>query len=339
VADPDLQCAIQVIDRQVNQMSRLVDDLLDVSRITQGKIQLRKARLDLRGVVERAVEASRPLIVARAQNLSIAVPPEPLWVEGDAARLEQVISNLLNNAAKFTGPGGEIRLSLASSSHQARITVADTGMGITAEMLPKIFEPFVQADAGLERAESGLGIGLALVKSLVELHGGAVTAHSAGLGQGSELTVSLPLLEPPAGSLELESAESASPPGASELHPSRRILVVDDNQDAADSLAALLSLLGQDVRAVHDGRRALEAALTFRPEIVLLDIGMPGMDGYEVARRLRAQLGVESARLIALTGYGQAEDVQRSREAGFDEHLVKPVSLDLLKQRLCPAVA
>jgi two-component system CheB/CheR fusion protein len=323
--DARLRWARDVVERQVQQLARLVDDLLDVSRITRGKIKLQKERIDLAMVVARAIETSRPLIEARRHELSVTLPTTSLWLLADPTRLAQVLANLLNNAAKYTAEGGRIWLSAEREAAGVTVRVRDTGMGMPADLVPRLFQPFIQADRALDRSQGGLGIGLTLVKTLVELHGGSVSACSAGPEQGSEFSVRLPIAEgeqPSAGngpSLSL-AQEAAGSSGVS-----RRVLVVDDNADAAHSLALLLQMEGHQVEVVHDGLQALVVAQAQGPEVVLLDIGLPQMDGYEVARRLRRQPGLERAVLVALTGYGQEEDRRRSQEAGFDEHLVKPV--------------
>jgi PAS domain S-box-containing protein len=320
----------EMAERQAQHMGRLLDDLLDVSRISRGRIELRKELVDVAAVVHRTIEAVRPLLEERRHEVEVALPPGPLRVEADPTRLEQILMNLLNNAAKYTDPGGHIRVSAERDGGEVVLRVRDTGIGIAADMLPKVFDLFVQAERRLDRAQGGVGIGLTLVKRLTELHGGRVEAHSEGPGRGSEFVVRLPAAaeqdrggEPPAG----QRPEDATP-------HRRRVLVVDDNTDAADSLALLLRLAGQDVRAAYDGPSALALAGEFRPELVFLDIGMPGMDGYEVARRLRQQPGVDGLTLVALTGWGQEEDRDRSREAGFDLHLIKPVEPGALDRLL-----
>lgn len=308
-------------ERQVLHMGRLLDDLLDVSRVSRGRIELRKEVTDAVPIVERTVEAMRPLIEERRHTLSVSVPPEPLWLEGDPHRLEQVLTNLLTNAAKYTDPGGQIWLTTAREGPEIVIRVRDTGVGITPEMLAHIFELFVQAERRLDRSQGGLGIGLTLVHRLVELHGGTVEASSPGLGGGSEFVVRLPALSEKNDS-EAPISNGESPP---QRLPTRRVLVVDDNRDAADSLGLSLRLAGQEVRVAHSGPEALRLIHEFLPDIVFLDIGMPGMDGYEVARRIRAYPQFRDLLLVAVTGWGQQEDRLRSREAGFDHHLIKPV--------------
>ena len=331
--EPDLQWARDVIERQVQHLTHLVDDLLEVSRITRGKVNLQKEPVNVAGIMTRALETSRPLIEARHQRLTVSYPPQPAWVEGDPLRLAQVLANLLNNAAKYTPERGQIHVSAGQEDDSLVFRVRDSGIGIPADMLPKIFDIFVQVDHSLDRSEGGLGIGLTLVRTLVEMHGGTVQATSAGPGCGSEFTVRLPLLE--------RTHEQASRDGEATRRPvpacSRRVLVVDDNRDAADSLAMVLKLTGHQVLAAHDGPSALAVAAKFQPEIVLLDIGLPGMDGYAVARRLREAAGGANLVIIALTGYGQDEDRRRSQEAGIDHHLVKPVKPSYLEPLLNPS--
>jgi CheY-like chemotaxis protein len=314
----------EVIEDQIKHMTRMVDDLLDVSRITRGKVDLQKETISLVLVVELAVEASRPLIEDYHHHLTIALPPEPVLVDVDPARLAQVLSNLLNNAAKYTDEGGQISLTAEQMDKDVIIRVRDTGIGIAPDLLPKIFDLFTQADRTLSRSRGGLGIGLTLVRSLVELHDGRVTAHSKGLGQGSEFVVRLPIA---AGGLAGRSQSSAADHAPSVQLPRRRILVVDDKPSNAQSLKLLLQALGQEVYTANDGLAALELARQHVPDVVLLDIGLPLMDGYEVARRCREEPTLQGMTLVAMTGYGQDSDKQRSQEAGFDAHLVKPVNL------------
>jgi signal transduction histidine kinase/ActR/RegA family two-component response regulator len=323
--------AVEVADRQVQHMTRLVDDLLDVSRIMRGKIELQKERVELASIVARAVETVQPLIDREQHALTIELPPEPVWIEGDLVRLAQAVANLLSNAAKYTEPGGKIQLSAEVDGKQLVLCVRDSGIGIDPATLPKLFEMFMQAAPGSSRSRSGLGIGLTLVKNLVELHGGAIAAHSDGLGKGSEFMIRMPHTEGP--------AEAPSAPAAPKAKSSRRrILVVDDNVDAAQSLAMLLRLRGHDVQTAFGGSEALEAVKHDEPELVFLDIGMPVMDGYEVARQLRGQFGSEVT-IIALTGWGTEQDRQRSRQAGFDRHLTKPVDLAALEEVLTTVAA
>jgi PAS domain S-box-containing protein len=329
--DPSFQPSREMVERQVKHLARLVDDLLDVSRITQGSIRLRKEVVDLGTLVQRAVEGSRPLIESRAHTISVQVPVEPVRLEGDSTRLEQVIANLLNNAAKYTMPGGHIWVAAAREGEEAVVRVRDTGIGIPPDVLDRVFEPFVQqSNSSLARTEGGLGVGLTLVRSLVEMHGGRVEAFSAGLGQGSELVVRLPAQLPAEATLPSEPAAVNSPRPL-------RVLVVEDNIDAAESLATLLRLWNHDVSVVHDGRTALEAAREQQPEVILLDIGLPGLDGYQVARRLREELHLDHALLVAMTGYGQPEDRRRSQEAGIQYHFVKPVEPLVLRNLLAGA--
>ncbi len=327
--DERLIWASDVIERQVQHMSRMVDDLLDVARFTRGKIGLQMETLDLACALTRAVEISRPGIDARAHHLSVEFPAEPISLHGDAARLTQVFANLLNNAAKYTREGGHISLSAARVGDDAEVRVRDDGQGIPPPLLERVFDLFTQVDPSIDRSSGGLGIGLTLVKSLVEKHGGRVEVRSEGVpGRGSEFIVRLPALP----AAPTEPAPSLRMPGR--RSESRRVLVVDDNVDGAQSLAIMLRFKGYEVRAVHDGDAALETAGAWRPDVVFLDIGLPGMDGHEVARRLRRELGLTDATLVAATGYGQEEDRRLSREAGFDFHLVKPVDLEALERLL-----
>jgi PAS domain S-box-containing protein len=315
----------QVIERQVEHLSRLVDDLLDVARITRGKIELKREPIESAVVVAKAIEMASPLLERRRHALTVSVPREGLLVMGDAMRLAQVLSNLLTNAAKYTEAGGRIELSAEGAEGQVIFRVKDNGMGISAELLPRIFDLFIQGDRTFDRAEGGLGLGLTLVRSLVNLHDGVVKALSAGPGQGSEFIVRLPMI---IRSADGASDEQSPPVRASSPSGVRRILIVDDNTDAAETLAELLQVDGHDLRVAHDGPRALTIAEQFRPEIALLDIGLPVMDGYELAGKLRSLLGDEPLRLIAVTGYGQESDRLRARDAGFHEHLVKPIDID-----------
>ncbi|MBI2877390.1 MAG: PAS domain-containing protein [Candidatus Tectomicrobia bacterium] len=320
-----------VLERQVQQMAWLLDDLLDVSRIAHGKIALRKEPVDLARAVAHAVETMRPRVEARGHELEASLPADPLRLEADSTRLEQILINLLGNAAKYTEPGGRIWLSAEREGARAVLRIRDTGVGIPPELLPHVFDLFVQEDRSPDRAQGGLGIGLTLVKSLVEMHGGTVEAHSEGPGKGSEFIVRLPALP-----VRSRSRILGLQPGGSEEVPGspHRILVVDDNMDAAKMLALILEALGHEVRVAYDGPTAIDTAMAYRPEVVLLDLGLPGMDGYEVARRLRQQEGLSGTRLAALTGYGHEEALRRSREAGFDHHLVKPVGVEELQRLL-----
>jgi CheY-like chemotaxis protein/two-component sensor histidine kinase len=315
-------------------MTRLVDDLIDVSRITRGKLELRKERVELARVLQGAVETSRPLIDGAGHELSVALPPDPVYLNADLTRLAQVFSNLLNNAAKYSERGGRISLAAERQGSDAVVAVRDTGIGIPKEMLPRIFDMFTQVDRSWQRAHGGLGIGLTLVKRLVEMHGGSVTASSDGPGKGSEFVVRLPIpVAHRAAAAPLTPDERPTPA------PARyRVLVVDDNNDAATSLGMLLNMLGYEIRTAYDGVAGLEAARAFRPDFVLLDIGMPKLNGCEVARRIRAQPGGKDPVLIAVTGWGQAEDKQQIIEAGFDHHLVKPVDPTALATLLALSV-
>ena len=312
-----------MMDRQLEHMVRLIDDLLDISRIGQNKIELKRARVPLAAVINSAVETARPVIEAEGHELNISLPSEPLFLDADLTRLAQVFSNLLSNSAKYTRPGGKIWLTVERKGEDAIVAVRDNGIGIPTDALQRVFEMFCQIDRSIERATGGLGIGLALVKGLVEMHGGTVVADSEGLGRGSTFTVRLPTLA--------TIPEAASASLALDVPPivgnGRRILVADDNRDSAVTLAKLLQLLRNDVRTVHDGVAAVEQAEEFRPEVILMDVGMPGLNGYDATRRIREQPWGRTAIIIALTGWGQEGDRIQSREAGCDGHLVKPVSL------------
>lgn len=314
--------ARSIIERQVSQLSRLVDDLLEVSRITSGRIQLRQELIALGGVLERAVEVCRPLIEQQRHKLRIAAPADSLWVLGDPVRLEQIIVNLLNNAAKYTDAGGQIGVIAEADAGMLILRVRDTGIGIPPDLLPRVFDLFTQADRSLDRAQGGLGIGLALVKKLVELHNGTVEALST-VGVGTEIIVRLPLAAPPT----VQTTTRAK--AATQVR--HRILVVDDNRDSADSLAMLLEVLGHEVLVFHDGETAVALASKSRPNVVILDIGMPGMSGFEVAAKLRAQPEFANTTLVAFSGYGQETDRQLSRDAGFDHHLAKPATVDQIE--------
>ena len=327
--------ARSVMERQVQHMARLVDDLLDVSRIMRGKIELHRERIELSAAVERAVETIGPAIDAREHELHVDLPVEPLWINADLIRIAQVLSNLLNNAAKYTEPGGQIWLSAEAEGENVAVRVRDTGIGIAPHMLSRVFELFAQAEQSIDRSQGGLGIGLTLVRQLVELHGGSVDARSEGVGRGSEFIVRLPRVEAPVG--ESDGKLGRLPPEVRAAATQRRVLVVDDNADAAHTLAVMLQFGRHEVEIAHDGPAALEKVGGFQPDLVLLDIGLPGMNGYEVARQLRAMPDLEQTLLVAMTGYGQEEDRRRSVEAGFDRHLVKPVALATLQEVLSEA--
>jgi len=318
IENPVVQQSANIIERQVGQLVRIVDELLEVSRITTGRIQLHPERIAVGVVVENALATVRSLIEQHKHELTVSLPAQEIWLHADAARLEQVVVNLLTNAAKYTDPGGHIWVTVQQAGEEAVLRVRDTGVGIAPEILPRIFDLFTQAERSLDRSQGGLGIGLALVQRLVEMHGGTVAASSA-LGQGSEFVVRLPVVPPPQPRASSPATETAQPAG-----PSLRVLVVDDNVDTVTTLALLVQESGHEVRTAYDGSAVLEAALDYRPNLVLLDIGLPGLNGFEVAKRLRQQPALQNAVLVAMTGYGRESDRQRSQEAGFDHHLVKP---------------
>jgi len=322
---PRLEWVRAVIERQSRHLTRLVDDLLDVSRIVRGQITLEKSAVELKDVVGHALETSRHLLRERRHEVTVNLPSESVLVEADLTRMSQVLANLLINAAKYTPDGGRIWLEAERPDREVCVRVRDTGMGIAPSLLPRVFDLFTQGARTLDRAQGGLGIGLTLVKRIVEMHGGTVEARSAGPGAGSEFIVRLPLLARTSAAVHDEHAETAE----ADQGTRARVLVVDDNVDAADSIAMLLSLQGHEVRSVHAPQEALDVAQAFHPHLVLLDIGLPGMDGYEVARRLRSQ-HIQSMRIVAITGYGQPSDRDRAREAGFDQHLVKPIDPEVL---------
>ena len=313
--------ARKIMDRQLGQLVRLVDDLLDVGRITRGKLELRRERIELGAVIRNAVDATQPLIEAAGHQLEVILMPGPVYLDADPVRLAQVLSNLLNNAAKYMDRGGKIWLTTAADGAEAVVvTVRDQGIGIPAEALPSVFEMFTQLDGSLERSHGGLGIGLTLAKQLVELHGGSIQARSEGIGHGSEFSVRLPIVLTARGDAPIvEKPDSHG-------HGQYRVLVADDNHDAVESMGMMLRLMGNEVRTVRDGLQAIEEAAAFRPDIVVLDIGMPRMNGYEAARRIREQRWGSGMILVALTGWGQEEDKRRATEAGFDLHFTKPVS-------------
>ena len=321
-ADPRLVWARDVVDRQVAHMARLVDELLDVSRITQGKITLHKEPLELEKVVSHALETARPLIEARGHSLEVKLAPAPVWMLGDFARLAQAVANLLNNAAKYTAEGGRIELSVVASAGEAAIVVRDNGVGIDRELLPRVFELFSQGERSLDRSLGGLGVGLTVVQRLVELHQGRVEVSSDGPGRGAQFTIRLPCIsEVPKGEEGARAPERRARPGAA---AGRRVLVVDDNVDAAESIAVLLRLEGHEVKTVGDAEQALACSQVFAPRAIVLDIGLPGMDGYTLARELRRLPGTRDALFIALTGYGQKEDRAQAAAAGFHHHFIKP---------------
>jgi PAS domain S-box-containing protein len=314
----------QMMERQVNHLVRLVDDLLEMSRISRGTLALRKELVDVATVVRNAVETSEPLIQTAKHELSVALPNEPLWLDGDPVRLAQILANLLNNAAKYTDDGGKISIRAIQEDAVAVISVRDNGTGIALDAVPRMFEMFSRGDRSSGQSQGGLGIGLALARRLAEMHGGTLDAYSDGPGKGSEFTVRLPL------------AGNQTPGAVTERHaaapiPQTRILIVDDNRDAADSLGMVLQFLGVDVRVASDGPQALEVLQSYDPAVVLLDIGMPGMDGYEVARAIRARFPACRAAIVAVTGWGQDDDRRRAREAGFDHYLIKPVEIGALQ--------
>jgi PAS domain S-box-containing protein len=322
--------AREMMDRQLGHMVRLIDDLLDISRVSQNKMELRRSRVLLKDVISSAVETARPAIEEAGHEFTISPPPEPVYLDADLTRLAQVFSNLLNNSAKYTQRGGRIWLAAERQGSEVIVSVRDTGLGIPANDLPRIFDMFSQVDRSIERSTGGLGIGLALVKGLVEMHGGTVTAMSAGQGKGSTFTVKLPAFERTAAPLAAVRSES-------EPHyagPRRRILVVDDNRDSANSMAMMLKLMGNEVRTAHDGIEAIETAQEFRPKAILMDLGMPRLNGYEATRRIREQPWGRQMLILALTGWGQEADRSESQEAGCDGHLVKPVNLSDLESLL-----
>ncbi|HET8699433.1 MAG TPA: ATP-binding protein, partial [Gammaproteobacteria bacterium] len=314
------QAARTMIERQLEQMVRLVDDLLDVSRISRGRLELRKERIDLAQAIRAAVETSRPLIEAAHHDLTVDLPPTPIYIDADPVRVTQVFANILNNAARYTDRGGRIVVSARRSGAHVAVKVTDTGMGVPADALPKLFDMFAQVDETREPAKTGLGVGLTIVKRLVELHGGTVALHSDGPGRGTDVTVRLPTV--PAANAARAPAAEHSAPGRPVAH---RILVADDNRDAAESTGMLLRLMGNEVRTAYDGAEAVEQAAAFRPDLILLDIGMPKLNGYEAAKLIREQEWSAGTMLVAVTGWGQEEDKRRTSEAGFDCHFTKPL--------------
>ena len=323
--------ARSIMDQALNQLVRLVDDLLDVSRIATGKLKLRKERVELAALVQSAVETTRPLIDEQGHHLSVRLPPTSILLDADPTRLAQVFSNLLNNAAKYSEQGGHITLAAEPVGDEVIVRVTDRGIGISADHLPRIFHLFAQVETASDRSQGGLGIGLSLVRGLVEMHGGTIEARSDGPGCGSELIVRLPQAK-----REPLSESEAEEPGLQKTPPTPqyRILVVDDNRLNAQSTAIALSLMGHDLATAWDGNEGIELARTFRPDVILMDIGLPEMNGHETARRIRQEPGGKNIVLIAVTGYGQEEDRRRSLEAGFDYHLVKPLNFAELKNKL-----
>jgi PAS domain S-box-containing protein len=332
---PAAQWAREVIERQTQHLTRLVDDLLDVSRITRGMVTIRREPVDVAAVVQRSVETSRPMIDARHQHLSVSIPERSVRVEGDLTRLVQVMANLLNNAAKYTEETGHIWVEVRDEGEKVAISVRDDGMGLSAELLPHVFDLFTQAARSLDRSQGGLGVGLTLVRRLVELHGGTVEARSEGPGRGSEFIVRMPVLD-----RDEVRGEAAAPTGAADPFGRQlRVLVVEDHRDSADMMAYLIKIAGHSVETAEDGRSALQAALAAPPDVVVCDIGLPGMNGYELAAQIRQQPVLSRVRLIAVSGYGREEDRRRARDAGFDAHVTKPVEPDVLHSVLQGAPA
>lgn len=329
--DPELRWSRDVIDRQVTHLTRLIDDLLEVSRIISGSIRLQREQWDIAAIVTGAIESTRPLMDARRHTLEVILPSRALLVHGDSTRLVQVLVNLLNNAAKYTPEGGRVTLSVTEQENRVRISVHDTGAGIPADLLDKVFDLFTQGERTLDRSDGGLGIGLTLVRRLVEMHDGNVQAFSAGPGQGSEFVVDLPLVNE---ATEGEDQETEAVQKKAAKQHDFRVLVVDDNMDAATSMMMFLKIWGYNARIAHDGISALETVKAYHPHVVLLDIGLPGLNGYEVAERLQQSGKLEHMVLIALTGYGQEEDRRRTEAAGFLHHLVKPVEPAMLEKLL-----
>jgi CheY-like chemotaxis protein len=324
------------MERQLRQMTRLIDDLLDVNRISQGKIDLRREKVELASVVCQVVEAARPACASAHQELTVTLPSQPVFLNADPVRLTQVFGNLLHNSCRFTKPGGRISLTAERQGDDVVVTVQESGIGIPSDLLPKVFELFTQGDQRLERSHSGLGIGLTLVQRLVELHGGSVQASSEGVDRGSEFVVRLPVL------IEKQKALSQNPTvGEPTSLMARRILVADDNHEAAETLAIVLRLTGHHTHLAFDGVEAVEAAMSFRPDVILMDIGMPKLNGYDAAYQIREQEWGKGIMLVALTGWGQDEDRTKSAAAGFDHHMVKPVDYATLTRLLAtsPVIA
>jgi len=328
IDDPQIQMAQQIIDRQSAHLTRLVEDLLDLSRISRNKLELRSERTDLAPIIHAAIETSRPVIEQCNQGLDLSMPSEPVLVDADVVRLSQVFTNLLNNGAKFSKPGGNITLEVETDEETVVVRIKDTGIGISPEHIAHIQEPFYQLDSSLGKAQGGLGIGLTLVWQLVEMHGGTISVHSDGPDCGSEFVVCLPRAK-----VVAEVVEQSTRPGPDRsVSPGRRILIVDDNHDSADAIALILQLEGNDVKAVYSGSEALALAEQFQPHAVLMDIGMPQLNGYEVARRMRSEPWGKNVLLVAQSGWGQAEDVRQCHEAGFNYHLTKPIDFQKLKE-------
>ncbi|MFM0023527.1 hybrid sensor histidine kinase/response regulator [Paraburkholderia azotifigens] len=324
VLPPRVQWAREIIERQSRHLASLLEDLLDVSRITTGKVTLKRSTVELGAVLAAAIDVAKQALDARRHTLTVRIPDGPIYLDADPTRLAQVFGNLLDNAAKYTPDGGQITISISTHLDTVTVSVEDNGTGISPDELPEVFELFSQSNRALDRAQGGLGIGLSVVRSLIDMHGGMVHAQSDGIGQGTRVVVTLPVVDAPLqANIRSKDVEPAH-------HQSLRVLVVDDNIDAADSLAALLELSGHSVRTASDGQKAVQACEVASPDVVLLDIGLPGMDGYEVARRLRQMPGMSHLTLIAVTGYGQPDDVARAMDAGFDHHLVKPIEPDTL---------
>ena len=331
-ADPDLvEKARATIERQLLHLVRITDDLLDVARITQNRIELRRERIDLRAVLNGAIEASRPMIDAQGLALTLDIPPQPVWIVADFTRMAQAFANLLNNAAKYTEGGGQIRVSMEVEGALANVIVADTGLGIQSDLLPSIFDMFTQLQAHRDRAQGGLGIGLTLARRLVEMHGGTIEAESEGAGFGSRFIVQLPITPDAHAEDDVRGRESTSAPVAC------RVMIAEDNPDAAEMMRLMLEFKGHNVQVAADGMEAIALAERFAPQIAFVDIGMPRMDGYEAARGIRERLGARVV-LVALTGWGQDEDKRRSREAGFDHHLTKPPEPEVLERLIASCV-
>jgi PAS domain S-box-containing protein len=328
---PELRAATAILERQARHMTHLVDDLLDISRITSGRIRLHQEVVELRDVLKSVIETHRQSAETARHQVTVSISAGPVHVSGDRVRLAQILSNILHNAVKYTPPGGRIGIALHTEDRQAVVSIRDNGMGIPAEKLEHIFEPFAQLDASYEHGDGGLGIGLTLAKRLVELHGGRIEARSAGRGQGTEFLIHLPTI------VAAAAKPASTPQKHSDPSVNCRVLIADDNHDAAVSLSMLLQAMGHDTRVVHDGIEALEEAELFLPHVVLLDIGMPRLDGYETARRITGRPWAAATQVVAVTGWGQEADRQRAKEAGFHRHLVKPVNLDALREVMSTA--